>query len=239
MKRLNGLTDKEISVLNKIASKSKMDCWFSISEDGCSIDDLEENKKLSLNEGIELLYEGMTGISDYELSDDEIIIFVKLLDADFTKENVKRTTDTKISPLNNLLLIDTFFNGPPAKEMRIELLHYNPDSDLGGQIVRQVAYLFDYELKKYLVNSKTPEDFIVILSEHCYKPELIDKGTNDYNILLPILEEAFFCGKLPKKSQEVLGSFKHYITIDTEPTNDPDKYLLSIYAAFDKMRLFD
>ena len=83
--------DNEIDVLEKIARASKMDCWFHVQALAPNDDnrkhavyDLEEHKTLSWNEAIETLYEGMTSILDYSLTDAEIITFVKLLDKEFT-----------------------------------------------------------------------------------------------------------------------------------------------------------
>lgn len=76
------LLNEEYNVLNKIASKSKMDCWFSLGIDKNGNDmvlDLEENKEMPLEIGIATLYDGMTSINDYGLTDEEKNIFVNLL----------------------------------------------------------------------------------------------------------------------------------------------------------------
>lgn len=77
------LTDDEYNVLNKIASKSKMDCWFWIETDENGEDfilDLEnDDERLSLRDGIMQLCDGMTSCSDYELTADELAVFGNLL----------------------------------------------------------------------------------------------------------------------------------------------------------------
>ena len=61
------LTDEEYNVLNKIARKTKMDCWFSIKQDCHGVDyiyDLEGKKRICLRTGIGELIEGVTD-NDY------------------------------------------------------------------------------------------------------------------------------------------------------------------------------
>jgi hypothetical protein len=55
------LSDEEYNVLNKVARKTKMDCWFSIKQiDGQDyIDDLEAGVCLDLKEGIGDLVDGL------------------------------------------------------------------------------------------------------------------------------------------------------------------------------------
>ncbi len=69
------LTDEQCAVLEKIASKSKMDCWFYIDGDN-QIRDLEEGERvINTMEGIRLLQEGMSCYADYDLTYREIYIF--------------------------------------------------------------------------------------------------------------------------------------------------------------------
>lgn len=65
------LTDKQGDILMKIARDSGMDCWFGIDEDGCIRDD-ESGCALSIKQGVEQLYQGMTRYADYCLSPEEI-----------------------------------------------------------------------------------------------------------------------------------------------------------------------
>lgn len=73
------LTGEQADVLDKIARASGMDCWFSIGEDNSYIYNFENNEKLSLKEGIQVLQEGMTSYQDYEMSTGEISVFEDLL----------------------------------------------------------------------------------------------------------------------------------------------------------------
>ena len=69
------LTDEQCAVLEKITSKSKMDCWFCIDGDN-QIRDLEEGEKvIDTMEGVRLLQEGMSCYADYDLTYREIYIF--------------------------------------------------------------------------------------------------------------------------------------------------------------------
>lgn len=74
------LTESEYTVLDKIATKSKMDCWFQIRQDNGEdyVYDLEEGKRLSLKEGVNMLSEGV----DYALcglTPEEICVYESLL----------------------------------------------------------------------------------------------------------------------------------------------------------------
>ena len=76
------LFNEEYDVLNKIAHKSKMDCWFMIkfSENkGHYVFDLENRKRLSLRQGVKQLVDGMTDVDMYELTAEEIETLCKLL----------------------------------------------------------------------------------------------------------------------------------------------------------------
>ena len=79
------LTNEEYNVLNKISSKTKMDCWFCIKTDKYGADiiyDLEEDKTLSLYRGILLLCEGLDHIDIYKncfLTKEEDEVFKNLV----------------------------------------------------------------------------------------------------------------------------------------------------------------
>lgn len=63
------LTDVEYNVLNKIAEKTKMDCWFYIKQDRNGVDfiwDLEEHEKICLRTGVRLLYDGIGCKENYD-----------------------------------------------------------------------------------------------------------------------------------------------------------------------------
>ena len=80
------LTNDEYNVLNKIARKTKMDCWFDIRQDALGIDyiwDLEERKRTCLRTGVGMLVEGLDCQENYDncwLTEDEDKAFKALLD---------------------------------------------------------------------------------------------------------------------------------------------------------------
>lgn len=83
------LTVQEYNVLNKIATKSKMDCWFWLKQDKNGNDyvyDIEEGKRMSLKKGVWQLADGF--FFDYtekerntllDLDEEEIQVFRELL----------------------------------------------------------------------------------------------------------------------------------------------------------------
>jgi len=75
------LSDAEYNVLNRIASQTKMDCWFSLGitkyGSDCVID-LEENTDLTLRHGISMLNEGIIP-ELLNLTDREIEVYTNLL----------------------------------------------------------------------------------------------------------------------------------------------------------------
>lgn len=75
------LSSQEYNILDKIATKTGMDCWFSIKTTKKGEDyvwDLEENKRLSLSSGIKQLASGVVDICDC-LTPNEIDVFINLL----------------------------------------------------------------------------------------------------------------------------------------------------------------
>lgn len=69
------LSADEFNGLNKIASSTKMDCWFYIMEElgRDVIWDIENNRILSMEEGVSQLMEGMVDpMTEYGLTEDEI-----------------------------------------------------------------------------------------------------------------------------------------------------------------------
>lgn len=79
------LTDAEYYVLNKIAGKTGMDCWFWLTQDKYGIDyvfDIEERKRKCLKTGVECLVEGIDCQENYDnccLTVDEDKTFRELL----------------------------------------------------------------------------------------------------------------------------------------------------------------
>ena len=58
----NMLTYDEYNVLNKVARKTRMDCWFVLKQDARGVDyvyDLEERKRMCLKTGVSLLADGI------------------------------------------------------------------------------------------------------------------------------------------------------------------------------------
>ena len=76
------LTNEEYNLLQKISSNSKMDCWFDLRQTKVGEDivyDLENNKRMSLKQGISQLLEGIEGIEKDYLDFDSAIILINLL----------------------------------------------------------------------------------------------------------------------------------------------------------------
>ena len=79
------LTDEEYNVLNKIADRTGMGCWFLIKQDCHGVDyvwDLEEGKRMCLKTGIGLLCEGIDCQENYDncwLTEEEDKAFKGLL----------------------------------------------------------------------------------------------------------------------------------------------------------------
>jgi hypothetical protein len=66
------LTTAQYDVLDKIARRTKMDCWFFIEQDPSGYDyilDLEENERIDLSDGIEQLLEGLDCNENIEACD--------------------------------------------------------------------------------------------------------------------------------------------------------------------------
>ena len=77
------LTGEEFNLLTRIASWSKMDCWFMIKQRRSGEDyvfNLEEHKKMSLRTGIRLLMEGVSGDYDRYLEQEDYKVMVGLLE---------------------------------------------------------------------------------------------------------------------------------------------------------------
>ena len=62
MEAYKTLTNEEYNLLNKIATKTKTDCWFVLEQDEHGVDyvhDLEKNENLSLVDGVSMLMEAI------------------------------------------------------------------------------------------------------------------------------------------------------------------------------------
>ena len=76
------LTREEYDIVDLLAIRSRIDSWFEIKTDDNGDDyvyDRADKMKLSLKTGIMLLYQGLTDLSDYDLTDKEKKIFKGLL----------------------------------------------------------------------------------------------------------------------------------------------------------------
>lgn len=76
------LTQEEWDVLDKLSSKSKMDCWFWIETDQRGnnfVLDQESGEVMSLYDGINQLAEGLTSLDDYGLTMEEKLCFTTLM----------------------------------------------------------------------------------------------------------------------------------------------------------------
>lgn len=70
------LTAGQYNVLNKIARRTKMDCWFCIKQDWSGYDyvhDLEEDTKIDLSTGVAGLMEGLDCLENIEQCDLNLI----------------------------------------------------------------------------------------------------------------------------------------------------------------------
>ena len=77
------LDDEEYNVLNKIATKTHMDCWFWLETDADGkdyVENLEEECRISLKDGIEELTEGIVSYALCDLTEYEIRVFEELLE---------------------------------------------------------------------------------------------------------------------------------------------------------------
>lgn len=80
------LTNKEYKLLCKIARQSKMDCWFYIKQTKKGEDyvyDLENRKRMSIRTAIYQLMEGIEGMYDEYLDEQDretmILLLLKLI----------------------------------------------------------------------------------------------------------------------------------------------------------------
>jgi hypothetical protein len=75
------LSTDEYNVLNKIASQTKMDCWFYLAVDhngGDCVHDLEVDAIITLRQGIEALNEGIVP-ELLDLTNDEITTYIDVI----------------------------------------------------------------------------------------------------------------------------------------------------------------
>lgn len=67
------LSEQEYNALDKVATASKMDCWFSVQQkdDEDFVFDLENDCRMELRDGIAQLAEGMCDVHLYGLTAEE------------------------------------------------------------------------------------------------------------------------------------------------------------------------
>lgn len=87
------LSKEQYEIIDKIATKTKCDCWFSIQQDDDGNDyvfDLEENKKISLYAGVLDLYDAVK-FDDNIITYNERRIISELLNylAKYSKEETE------------------------------------------------------------------------------------------------------------------------------------------------------
>lgn len=81
VKTYKRLTDGEYNLLNDIARRTRMDCWFFLKHDSNGNDyvyDIEERKRMSLRSGVSELLDGVSCVDDC-LYNEEKGIFKELL----------------------------------------------------------------------------------------------------------------------------------------------------------------
>lgn len=76
---MTALTNEQANLLDNLAAQSKADMWFSISDDLTTIIDLDENKTMSLQEGIAMLDDCLTDFADYQITAEEIHLYKNIL----------------------------------------------------------------------------------------------------------------------------------------------------------------
>lgn len=80
----NKLLDEEYNVLNLLATRSGMDCWFWLVERGGKdmVRDLEADKYtvMSLNKALPIFAEGLLELNHYHLSEEEKEVVYQLFD---------------------------------------------------------------------------------------------------------------------------------------------------------------
>ena len=82
----SALTDPQADVLAKIARRSRMDCWFCLSQGNDAVFDMETGNTLSLREGVRNLIEGMTDCRDYDMTEREVQLLSQIAgDLDITE----------------------------------------------------------------------------------------------------------------------------------------------------------
>ena len=117
------LSVEQANILDKIVEKSRMDCWFSITDDLTSIHDVETNRNISLRYGIGILNQGVTDlVKDYGLNEHEVMVYHDLLiSLGLEKEQKKDMTKDDLGMNGKYTIINKVVT--QAGENDIILLH--------------------------------------------------------------------------------------------------------------------
>lgn len=97
------LSKEQYEIIDKIATKTKCNCWFSIRQDDKGNDyvfDIEENKKMSLLDGLSLLWNSNW---DKLIDHNEILIIKELFNTLYIedkREKVYKAYDIALNILN-------------------------------------------------------------------------------------------------------------------------------------------
>lgn len=97
------LSKEQYEIIDKIATKTKCNCWFSIRQDDNDNDyvfDLEENKKISLLAGLSLLWDS---VCDELIDHNEVLIMEELLNTLYIEDKsdkIHKAYDIAVSILN-------------------------------------------------------------------------------------------------------------------------------------------
>ena len=75
------LTTEQAAVLEKIAKRSGMDCWFAVDDNGLVHDRENHYRFMKTAEAVTLIHEGMTSYKDCRLTKMEIKVFEALLES--------------------------------------------------------------------------------------------------------------------------------------------------------------
>ena len=103
------LSTKEYNTLQHITSATKTDCWFTLETDENGNDyifDIEQNKALSWQEGLEMLDEAICWMSkdDFKeigIDEEEIDTFYGLLDKTVCGNAIETAYNLLVDALNN------------------------------------------------------------------------------------------------------------------------------------------
>ena len=148
------LTDAEFNVLNRIAEKTKNDCWFYLKQTRSGTDyvfDLEERKRMCLRNGVALLCEGLDCQENYDncnLDWVEKVTFRNLL----AKLKISVSFDFKLPCFEGMPKEKFLEYFEEAEEKYFENAEEIDSSKEGDRYrILDVCYVFGYEHGKGLI----------------------------------------------------------------------------------------